>query len=88
MQLNHWRQRLRLGKRLIPGFISAFIFGLLFLGSALKPIEHLAYRFLFLLRGEQEWDSRIVLIAIDDPSLQVLGRFPWPREFYSQLLQT
>lgn len=81
------RIRLKLGKRLIPGFIAAFFFALLCQSSALMPVEHLVYRFLFLARGEQHWDPRIVLIAIDDSSLEVMGRFPWPRQSYTQLLQ-
>jgi diguanylate cyclase (GGDEF)-like protein len=80
--------RLKLGKRLIPGCVTALIFALLFQSAALMPLEHMVYRLLFLLRGEQHWDPRLVLIAIDDPSLEVMGRFPWPREFYTQLLHT
>jgi adenylate cyclase len=32
-------------------------------------------------------DSRIVIIAIDDASLQAIGRWPWPRSTYARLLE-
>jgi signal transduction histidine kinase len=54
----------------------------------LTPLEHLGYQALFHLRGERVWDDRIVLVAIDDASLTKIGRFPWPRQQYVQLLQT
>ncbi|MFE1745425.1 hypothetical protein [Coleofasciculus sp. H7-2] len=31
-----------------------------------QPLEHLAYRGLFRLRGAMPWDQRVVLIDIDD----------------------
>jgi diguanylate cyclase (GGDEF)-like protein len=51
-----------------------------------QPLEQLAYRGLFRLRGAMPWDERVVLIDIDDASLKELGRFPWPRKQYTQLL--
>ena len=46
----------------------------------------MAYHSLFRLRGSQPWDDRIVLIAIDDKSLKELGLYPWPRQYYVELL--
>ncbi len=54
--------------------------------GAVQPLENLAYNALFRLRGEIPWDDRIVLIKIDDASIQRFGRFPWPRRYYTQLL--
>jgi signal transduction histidine kinase len=51
------------------------------------PLEQIGYRALFRLRGEQAWDSRLVLIKIDDASLAQLGRFPLPRRYYVELLK-
>ncbi|MBD1896630.1 EAL domain-containing protein [Coleofasciculus sp. FACHB-129] len=51
-----------------------------------QPLEQLAYRGLFRLRGTMPWDERVVLIDIDEASLKELGRFPWPRKQYTQLL--
>jgi len=55
--------------------------------SALEPLEQIAYRTRFQVRGECGWDDRVVLIAIDDSSLKQLGRFPWPRQYYAHLLE-
>ncbi|OEH85287.1 hypothetical protein BHU72_04105 [Desulfuribacillus stibiiarsenatis] len=32
-------------------------------------------------------DPRIVIIAIEDESLEVLGRWPWPRDYHGELLR-
>lgn len=75
------------GLRLLPGGITAFIVvGLLQVG-AWQPLEQLSYRLLFRLRGEQAWDERVVVIAIDEPSIKKFGIFPWPRQYHTQLLQ-
>ncbi|XGV96965.1 MAG: CHASE2 domain-containing protein [Leptolyngbya sp. BL-A-14] len=72
--------------RLLPGSLTTLAFaGLLALG-ALQPLEQLAYTALFKLRGEQPWDDRLVLIAIDDSSIAQLGRFPWSRLQYVKVL--
>jgi signal transduction histidine kinase/DNA-binding response OmpR family regulator/HPt (histidine-containing phosphotransfer) domain-containing protein len=82
----NWQFR-DLGWRLLPGGLTACIIaGLLHLG-AWQPLEHIAYQVLFRLRGSQPWDSRVVLIAIDEPSLKELGLFPWPRQYHIQLLR-
>lgn len=36
---------------------------------------------------EQPVDERIVLVAVDDRSLAVLGRWPWSRDVHAQLLR-
>ena len=48
--------------------------------------EHSIYRTLFQIRGEQPWDDRVAVIEIDDASLATIGQFPWPRHYYTQLL--
>lgn len=72
--------------RLLPGAIAAVIVALLLQGQAFRPLEQMAYRSLFDLRGPQPPDERLVVVAIDDASLRELGLFPWPRHYYSQLL--
>jgi signal transduction histidine kinase/CheY-like chemotaxis protein len=54
--------------------------------GAFQPLEQVAYQSLFQLRGLRSWDDRLVLVAIDDKSLEELGRFPWPRSYYAQLI--
>ncbi|HEY9805089.1 MAG TPA: CHASE2 domain-containing protein, partial [Candidatus Obscuribacterales bacterium] len=75
------------GLRLLPGGVTALIVvGLLKVG-AWQPLEQLSYRLLFRLRGEQTWDERVVVIAIDEASIKKFGLFPWPRQYHTQLLQ-
>ncbi|NJL20039.1 MAG: CHASE2 domain-containing protein [Leptolyngbyaceae cyanobacterium SM1_3_5] len=71
---------------MLPGSLAALAIALLLHLGAFRSIEQIAYRSLFQLRGEQAWDDRIVLVAIDDASLRQLGRFPLPRSRYADLL--
>lgn len=82
----NWRFR-DYGWRLCPGAVIAIGLTVLFRIGAFSPLEELAYLSLFHLRGAQPWDDRIVLITIDDPSIQNIGRFPWSRQQYTKLLQ-
>ncbi len=41
---------------------------------------------LFRLRGPRQPDQRIVIIGVDEPSLQRLGAWPFPRRLHAQLL--
>lgn len=41
----------------------------------------------FRLRGEGKVDPRLKLIAIDDRSIDSIGKFPWRRLYYAQMLQ-
>lgn len=75
-----------MGWRILPGMATALAIAGLFQLDVLQPLEQMAYRSLFHLRGERSWDDRLVLIAIDDQSLQQLGRFPWSRSRYVTLL--
>ncbi|MGG6269983.1 CHASE2 domain-containing protein [Leptolyngbya sp. AN10] len=76
----------RVGWRLLPGAIATVLMaGLLQIG-VLKPLEQVSYSALFRLRGERQWDNRLVLVAIDDDSLKELGRFPWKRSRYVELI--
>ena len=74
------------GGRLLPGTLIAIaIAGLLKMGL-FDPLEQTAYRLLFQLRGSLPADQRLVMIEIDDASLEHLGRFPWSRQQYAKLL--
>jgi signal transduction histidine kinase/CHASE2 domain-containing sensor protein len=61
------------------------VLGLYQLGG-FEPLENAVYTTLFRLRGPKAWDSRLVVVAIDDDSLAQLGRYPWPRQRYQQIL--
>jgi signal transduction histidine kinase/CHASE2 domain-containing sensor protein len=72
--------------RLLPGGVSALLIGLLLSLGSLQPLEQIAYRVLFQWRGETTWDDRVVVVKIDDKSLQEFGRFPLQRSRYTELL--
>ncbi len=42
----------------------------------------------FVLKQKQANENHTVIIAIDDKSIQALGRWPWPREVHGRLLDT
>ncbi len=73
--------------QILPGVMTGLIFLLIWQGKMLLPLEQVLYGALFRLRGEQNWDDRLVLVAIDDGSLQRLGRYPWPRARFTQLVE-
>jgi signal transduction histidine kinase len=74
--------------RSLPGTIAmAMVAGLLRLG-AWQSLEQASYNTLFHLRQAIDWDERVVIVAIDEPSLTQLGRLPLPRRYYTELLQS
>lgn len=71
---------------LLPGLCAAIgVMGLLKLG-VWHPLEDIAYTALFQMRGAISWDDRVVIVAIDEDSLKQIGRFPWSRKRYTQLI--
>lgn len=72
--------------RLLPGGAIALGIAILLKLGVFQPLEHIAYLSLLNLRGALTWDSRLVLVKIDDPSIQQIGRFPWSRQQYTELL--
>jgi CHASE2 domain-containing sensor protein len=80
-----------LAQALLPGAIAAGLsLGMVQLGIW-QPLENLAQTSLFRLRQTvkpQQWDQRLVVIAIDEASLKQYGRFPWSRSRYTQLLRS
>lgn len=78
----HWGEW---GWQLLPGSVAAITLSLAMQLGILQPLENIAYLALFQLRGSLSWDDRLVIITIDDQSVQQLGRFPWSRRQYIQL---
>ena len=72
--------------RFLPGVLASLIILVLSQLGVLDDLENASYRWLFQSRGERPWDSRVVLVAIDDATFSELGQFPLPREVYTQLL--
>ena len=40
----------------------------------------------FRLRGERKPDDRIVIVAVDEKSIDKIGRWPWPRKYHALLI--
>ena len=83
--MKHWLYQS--GWRLLPGLLAASLTFMTARTEVFRPIEHGIYRFLFQARGEQSWDERVTIIEIDEASLATIGKFPWPRHHYVELLE-
>src|SRR3989338_7040675 len=53
----------------------------------LVPLERLSLDARFMLRGERPFTANIVVIGIDEASLDALGRWPWPRATHAAFLK-
>src|SRR6185369_13526418 len=53
----------------------------------LQDIEQRSLDFRFALRGSREVDPRIVIVGIDEKTLEQVGAFPLPRNEYAQLVR-
>jgi adenylate cyclase len=71
---------------IIIGATAVLLVVALWLSGALDLWEHKFYDFKFLIRGEQEASNNIAIIAVDEPSLQRFGRWPWPRPVLARVI--
>lgn len=62
------------------------LFALLAMGGGLGNLEQIGLDLLFRLRGPQPPNQQIVLIGVDETSLQQLGAWPFPRRLHGRLL--
>jgi len=62
------------------------LFGLTFV-NWLEPFEVFLLDMRFRLRGQQEFPQNIAIIAIDEASLDKLGRWPWSRDKHGHLIR-
>ena len=72
------------------GFVSAFIVSFLYLLKIdfLTSIDLKLKDARFRLRGTQEPDKRIVIVAIDSKSIDRFGRWPWDRKIIAKLIES
>ena len=68
--------------------ISIIFFGLFQLGGAVSFLSDKALDVLFLLRGPTEPSQEIIIIGVDEESLDALGAWPFPRKCHAQLLES
>src|SRR5574341_445221 len=74
-------------KGLLIGFFSFSFFAIVSQSRFLGLLELKILDFKFFLRGFRSADSKVFLIGIDDPSLRIIGRWPWPRFNHAALLE-
>lgn len=70
---------------LAVGLLSSVLVVWLALVGAAARADNLAYDGLTRLRSGPA-DDRIVIVAIDDRSVEALGRWPWPRSRHAELI--
>jgi|GEM_PF-1193015 len=74
-------------RSIIISLLIALIITALYLADVFEKIENLSYDGAMRLLGEQPRDSSLILVAIDEASLNKLGRWPWPRSTTAQILE-
>lgn len=73
---------------LLAGFLIASLLAFVQSTPLGNEIETQALDVFFLLRGARPAPSEIVIVAIDEPSIQELGLpWPWPRSLHAALLR-
>ncbi len=76
-----------------PGLVLGLGIMILFLGlwfvrfHFIDTLELKFYDVMMKLRGEPEAESDIVMVDIDEDSIEKLGRWPWPRSLLSKGIQ-
>ena len=80
----------RQGKRLnrmVPGLMITLLVVVLLELNAWAAAERLATSQLMLWRGPLPWNSQVVMISVDDKTLNQLGQLPISRDYYANLLR-
>ena len=55
--------------------------------QAWVPIERTVNNQVIRWHGARSWDSRLVMISIDDQTIDQIGQFPVSRDYYADLLR-
>ncbi len=82
----------RLGLKTFSIGLNFFIIILILLGfySKFYPFEFLNYKIYdsyFKIRGKISHSNKILIVAIDEKSLKIVGRWPWPRNILASLIK-
>lgn len=73
--------------RMVPGLIaSASVIALMQI-QVWESIECMVRNQVVRWRGPTGWDPRLVMVNIDDKTLNALGQFPISRSYYAQLIE-
>jgi len=84
-QESRWAFLGRYKQWILPLVVVLVIQGFVALGL-FQSLENNLYDFWFMSRGTQDPGEDIVILAIDDPSIERIGPLAWPRTIHAQLL--
>ena len=79
------KNKLRIYSLLISGIVSILVFGL-YQTDKLNKFENQSLDWRFNLRGVQKPKSPVVVAAIDEFSLESIGKWPWRRSVQAKLV--
>ncbi len=71
---------------LVAATIAAILSNILFDFDILQPLEYKVYDSMARLR-QRKAATKVVVLAIDDQSIQQLGSWPWPRSYIAEMVQ-
>ncbi|CAB1059064.1 Serine/threonine protein kinase [Olavius sp. associated proteobacterium Delta 1] len=71
---------------LVAATIAAILSNILFDFDILQPLELKVYDSMTRLR-QRKADTQVVVLAIDDQSIQQLGSWPWPRSYLAKMVK-
>lgn len=72
---------------LASGITVLFIILFIFKPIIFETLDYKLYDLMFLLRGKVEHPENIVIAAIDESSIEKLGRWPWSRDNFAELVK-
>ncbi|MEL7511342.1 MAG: CHASE2 domain-containing protein [Cyanobacteria bacterium J06554_3] len=82
-QISRYIKRLN---QLLPGLMTSLIVVVLLLLQTWLPLERMVSNQIMRWRGTYSWDSRLVMVSIDDKTLEQFGQYPISRDYYARLL--
>ena len=71
---------------LVAAIIAVILSNILFDFDILQPLEHKVYDSVTRLR-QRKAATEVVVLAIDDQSIQQLGSWPWPRSYLAEMVK-
>ena len=61
-------------------------FSYLYIPKTLESFDNRLRDYMFILRGEEPHSDNVVVIDIDDKSIEQIGQWPWSRDVVSEML--
>jgi len=71
---------------ILLGLAVLFVLSVFVLINPITSLKSNSYNMLFSWRGKRAPIEDIIIVAIDDKSLEELGTYPWPRDVYGKII--